>query len=468
MNQTRKNRIAFNVETSRILEILSSEIYDSPKAFLRENVQNAYDAILMRCTEQGLPIEGRKIDIDIEANQITVRDDGIGMDEEVLTTNFWRAGSSGKKSALAQRSGVIGTFGIGAMANFGVCTSLRVETRHMESDVTLITSARRDDLRIAEDCIELEVVSDKREPGTLIVAELDPSYAINFAEACAYLRQYVRFLPVPVFVNQTLISQEAYEDTIAGQAKGFRPVSSRPLSNGVFTATLHVSVDDRSRLLARVTDIALQGNALKGDAFFVQQGGATHAFRNFFGLAPVPVAGIYALGGVVNLSILRPTAGREALSRDSVQHIANLVDLIEAEASLVLADTDAADVNQQFQQYIASHGLTHLAHRVGISLLPNDKMIPLGKVAEYEPEKTKHYYTGRDSTVLQRFANQQANLFHVSQANPRRQIQIRFLTKVSHLEEAPEDTIVDIIPPAELALPETMFLVQLRWVLLED
>ena len=39
MMETTKERIAFDVETSRVLQILSSEIYDSPRAFLRENVQ---------------------------------------------------------------------------------------------------------------------------------------------------------------------------------------------------------------------------------------------------------------------------------------------------------------------------------------------------------------------------------------------------------------------------------------------
>ena len=42
------NKIKFQVETKRILEILSNEIYDSPYALLRENIQNAYDAVLMR------------------------------------------------------------------------------------------------------------------------------------------------------------------------------------------------------------------------------------------------------------------------------------------------------------------------------------------------------------------------------------------------------------------------------------
>src|SRR5260370_24944487 len=103
--------IAFDVQTERILQILSSEIYDSTKAFRGENVQNAYDAIRMRCTAQGLSIADRRIDVTVEKGHLTVQDDGIGMTEEVLRNNFWKAGSSGKKSELAQRSGVVGTFG---------------------------------------------------------------------------------------------------------------------------------------------------------------------------------------------------------------------------------------------------------------------------------------------------------------------------------------------------------------------
>ena len=143
MTERTRERIAFDVETERILQILSSEIYDSPKAFLRENVQNAYDAILMRCTAQGLPITDRRIQITVADQRLSISDDGIGMTEDVLRRNFWKAGSSGKKSDLAQRSGVIGTFGIGAMANFGVCTDLQVESRSIESNVTLITGGRR-------------------------------------------------------------------------------------------------------------------------------------------------------------------------------------------------------------------------------------------------------------------------------------------------------------------------------------
>ena len=456
------------METTRILGILSSEIYDSPKAFLRENVQNAYDAILMRCTAQELPIAKRKVKITVEAGRLTVRDDGIGMTEEVLKDNFWTAGSSGKKSELAQRSGVIGTFGIGAMANFGVCTTLRVETRHIDSDITFISVARRDDLKIGQDCIDLERATDDREPGTLIVADLDPAYPIDEAAACEYLKQYVRFLPVPVIVNGSIISQEVFEDTLSGRAAGFDQISARVVSRGEFSGTLHVSINAQSRVLLRFTDISLNGTPIRGEAFFVQQSGPTHGFRNLFGLAPIPVSGHYGLGGFVNLDILHPTAGREALSRESIQHVANLVELIEAEASADIAGTTAADGNQQFQQYILSHGLIALAQNVKISTLPAEEMVALGDVQTYEPDKAKHFYVGQDATILKRFASDQANLFHVSQANPRRNLQLQFLTQIANLEQVPEHTIVDRIPGRDLTFEEVMFLVRVRGILLDD
>ena len=330
MIEATRERIAFDVETSRVLQILSSEIYDSPKAFLRENVQNAYDAILMRCEAQGLPIQDRRIDVTVGGSKIKVRDDGIGMTEEVLKDNFWKAGASGKKSELAQRAGVIGTFGIGAMANFGVCTYLRVESRHIDSNVTLVSSARRDDLKIAQECVDLERVTDSRGAGTLVVAELDSSDTVDASAAIKYLRQYVRFLPVPVCVNGEIISQEAYEDAIPGRIRGFERIACRQVVRGAYQATLGVYVDDRSRLLVRVSDVALHGQTIEGQAFLIQQGGSIQAYRNNFGLAAAPVPTDYGFAGFVNLDILKPTAGREALSRESIQHVANLVALVEA------------------------------------------------------------------------------------------------------------------------------------------
>jgi molecular chaperone HtpG len=95
-------------------------------------------------------------------------------------------------------------------------------------------------------------------------------------------------------------------------------------------------------------------------------------------------------------------------------------------------------------------------------------LLALGQVKDYEPSKPKHFYSGRDPTILQRFASEQANLLHVSQANPRRNLQLRFINEILKVQEVPEKVIVDRIPGAQLVLDEGMFLVRLRGVLLDD
>lgn len=468
MNDNVRERIAFDVETSRILQILASEIYDSPKAFLRENVQNAYDAILMRITAQASPDNDCRIQVTVQPGRIIIQDDGIGMTEDVLRNNFWKAGSSGKKSELAQKSGVIGTFGIGAMANFGVCTSLQVETRHIDSNVTLVSTAKREDLRIGQDCIDLERLTDMRGPGTIIIADLDPSFAVNETVVCEYLKNYVRFLPIPVLINGKLISQEVFEDVLTNKAAGFTPCPTRSVTHGGFSGMVQTSLDTQGRALARFFNISLNDNLLTGEAFFIQDGGQTLGFRNYFGLAPIPVSSVYNLGGFVNLNILHPTAGREALSRESIQHVASIVTLIEEEISKNLAETSAADQNRLFQQYILSRGLFILAKNVTIPVLPGRVDVPLGKIPEYETVKEKHFYQGRDQTTIQRFANEQTNLLHVSQVNPRRKLQLRFLQQVLRIPEVPEKIIVDHIPGTQLTIDEAIFLVRIRGVLLDD
>ena len=53
MTNPSPQKIAFRIEIRRVLEILSNDIYDSPYSLLRENIQNAYDAVLMRQESDG-------------------------------------------------------------------------------------------------------------------------------------------------------------------------------------------------------------------------------------------------------------------------------------------------------------------------------------------------------------------------------------------------------------------------------
>ena len=155
------DKIEFNIETNRILKLLANDIYDSPYALLRENVQNAYDAVLMRQAKECFnPI----IEITIEEGSISISDNGIGMTSDVIENNYWKAGSSGKNNPEARAAGVVGTFGIGAMANFGICTKLEIITRFYGVETTVKSTAVRDRLEIGKRCIDIEETTKRESP----------------------------------------------------------------------------------------------------------------------------------------------------------------------------------------------------------------------------------------------------------------------------------------------------------------
>ena len=75
-----------------------------------------------------LNLENGIINVKISDQKLIISDNGIGMSESVLKDNYWKAGSTSKNTDLAKSAGVVGTFGIGGMANFGVCTEIIIET----------------------------------------------------------------------------------------------------------------------------------------------------------------------------------------------------------------------------------------------------------------------------------------------------------------------------------------------------
>ena len=86
------------------------------------------------------------IELSVTAVDITVADNGIGMTPEEIEENYWYAGRSGKNTAEAREAGVVGTFGIGAMANFGIADELIVESESAVDGTRTRSSVRKADL----------------------------------------------------------------------------------------------------------------------------------------------------------------------------------------------------------------------------------------------------------------------------------------------------------------------------------
>lgn len=192
--------IPFNIQIDRVLDLLCSQIYDSPLSLLRENVQNAYDAILQR-RHIDANFTDPEIRITIADQSLSICDNGIGMDEEGLKTHYWTAGSSGKNNPEARAAGVVGTFGIGAMANFGVCTELTVESKLYGTDITWISGVKKSELSLNNNCIYVTASQKQRSDyGTTIVVTISPDFILTRDKAINYLKPYVHYLSVPVYL----------------------------------------------------------------------------------------------------------------------------------------------------------------------------------------------------------------------------------------------------------------------------
>ena len=129
------------IDFESVLRAISKQVYETPLAFIRENVQNAVDAILIQARRDGVPPddEGYRIDVTAEPDQIRVRDNGIGMSASDLENYFWTIGASGKRTQEAIASGCVGMFGIGGFANFGVCHTLEVISQTPDSEHGTLT-----------------------------------------------------------------------------------------------------------------------------------------------------------------------------------------------------------------------------------------------------------------------------------------------------------------------------------------
>lgn len=159
------------IDFESVLRIISKQIYETPLAFIRENVQNAVDAIRIQAHREGIgPGDERyRIDITVKDKKIIVRDNGVGMSAGDLQNFFWTIGASGKRTQEAIAAGCVGTFGIGGFANFGVCEALEVISQTEGASEGTLTRLSEADIRAAGNAIPSVMMesSDAAAPGAL-------------------------------------------------------------------------------------------------------------------------------------------------------------------------------------------------------------------------------------------------------------------------------------------------------------
>ena len=119
-------------------------LYSNKEIFLRELISNASDAIdklrfAVLADESLLEGQGEyevRVELDKDANTITISDNGIGMDRDEVIENLGTIAKSGTASFLESLTGderkdsqLIGQFGVGFYSGFIVADRVEVHTR---------------------------------------------------------------------------------------------------------------------------------------------------------------------------------------------------------------------------------------------------------------------------------------------------------------------------------------------------
>ncbi|RUX97535.1 MULTISPECIES: ATP-binding protein [unclassified Mesorhizobium] len=434
--------IPFDVETSRIIELLAKQIYQSPFALLRENVQNAFDAIRER-----MQIDRNfhpRIDVSIEHDRIKIADNGIGMSRDELRRHFWTAGSSSKNNPEARAAGVVGTFGIGAMANFGIAKIVIVETESARASERTLSSAKRETLSLREDCVTMQRLEVIGQPGTVITAELMSPGSINLVEAKRYLREFVRLVDVPIFVNEELISQVPLEQAVPAIPTNYYERLEAVRVGPNLQATGDIAISGNAIMRLVLTDLFWNGQPLKGHLALRSGDGAIHTARSGFGLAMAPINSIYAFGGVIDMQVLQPTAGREALTSDGVQLLQSMMTEIDNFASERLSNTEQCNQSTPFMQWICSNGRYDLAGNLAIEVSGQED-VSLKDAVVLSSQRTVRLYGGSDPTVIKTFSSEDSFLLILSRNNPRRHCQEGYLGRHPVIEAIPDrPTVVNL------------------------
>lgn len=459
-----QRKIALQVKSDRVIELFARDIYQSPMSLLRENVQNAYDAILMRrrVDSEFEPV----IEVQIADDRITVKDNGNGMTPEELEKNYWYAGNSGKNNAEARNAGVVGTFGIGAMANFGIAKRLMVETESVATGERSNSSVAKADLSINQDCIDLKQLATTGEPGTTVTAYLDETNRMDVEVGRSYIADFVALLEIPVYVNGSNQSGTNARTLVGPPGASWRHKGRESASRLV--ADVEFVVAQNGIVWIDLRDIVWSGRDMAGSMTLRSDVTGLRTYRSGFGLATVGVATTFEFGGVVDLMDLFPTAGREALTSASMQLIQSMLIDVEEIVSRLLAARPECDASTAFMRWVVAQSRYEFCDRLRIAMQGEDDRVELGAIRT-DTERKYRTYGGGDRGLVGQLASEESPLLLFARYDPRRRCEREYIAKFcgDHVSEiVDEPQVTEVLPSDDAA--ERAILFRIEHVLKND
>lgn len=455
--------VSLKFDSNQMIRLLGVQLYDTPLAMLRENVQNSVDAIRERKKLDLKPFQPR-IKVTISNEMVIIEDNGKGMTKDIIKNNYWTAGNSSKNTEQAQQAGVVGHFGIGALANFGVCSKLELSTRYFDSNIRLKSIAYREKLSGDISLDEIEDNSD--EIGTKIYVTLLHPGTITVEQTIEYLSQYVQYVDIPIYINCELISQKSVE--IKERASSYLLKGNYEGEFCRFTYEMVFNTYQPLNPEILIKDLQLYGRSVKGSVYLKNDGknNTVMGMCNGFGLARLNMFSWFNFSGFMDFDFLQPTAGREAVSRDS--NSTALIFFLEIEKfwAETISQYDISDTYRDFLSYVVNHYADNYVMNLTANIASkSDESIRFGDITD---SQQYIYYGGSEENVIKSYASSEKTLLKLAKENPRRKVQKMFFDSKGIAEVGNKIELLKVFSRSELNLDETLLLAEIRKIMEDD
>jgi molecular chaperone HtpG len=360
------------IEFGSVLSAISKQIYETPMAFIRENVQNAVDAVRIQAHRDSADLGDPRyrIDITVKGDCLIVKDNGNGMSGDDLQEYFWTIGASGKRTGEAIAAGCVGMFGIGGFANFGVCDKLEVVSQIGTQSVGTYTSLSKADIEAASGAIPSVTRRSSKEAaprGTIVTGRLRE--APNAVELRKYLTQFVRYVPVAIYFDGKKLSQQGVADVDGSENLTELSTAAEEWRDGDLLVSGRF-YEDRGNTLVAAIDGLMVGSEkypLIGRLRF--ENGALNAFKYGFKLCATQVPTVIGVSGRLDCAHFTPTAGRDSLDGPTASLLGRIVGLLERIAiEKVLASAPRIAQNARIFRYVVQRGMFDKLDNVPVRL----------------------------------------------------------------------------------------------------
>ncbi|MGF1517458.1 MAG: ATP-binding protein [Nodosilinea sp.] len=349
------------IEFNSVLRAISKQIYETPMAFIRENVQNAVDAIRIQALRENTKTDDERyqIEVTLEERKLTVRDNGIGMSGTELQNFFWTIGASGKRTQEALKAGCVGMFGIGGFANFGVCDKLEVISQTEGAPHGTYTSLSQEDIEAAGvsiPSVEVRRSNDLAPRGTAVIGYLRE--VPNADQLKRYLQSFVRFVPITITFNGEAVSQGHFSDL--DDRENLTPISKKEETwrHGNLAITGQLYEDRGNTIVAGITALTLNGESIGLSGQLRFENGTIDTFKRGFKLCATQIGTTIGVSGRLDCDRFVPTAGRDSLDAETTSLLGRIVNLLERVAvDTVLQSSQRISQNTRIFRYVVQKGL---------------------------------------------------------------------------------------------------------------